>query len=184
MTAMQAQVVYESMFGNTRRVAEAIAEGLAPIGDVSVSRVTETSHAQVIAADLLVVGGPTHAHGMTRPQTRANAVERADRPGSGLVLEPEPDRRGVREWLDDLPVSGGWAAAFDTRATMAPFLTGRASRGIRARLRRKGRVMITRPESFLVGGSNRLLDGEEERARTWGAQLAAEVTSSTRAGTG
>jgi hypothetical protein len=166
------------MFGNTRRVAEAIGSGLASIGDVSVSRATETSHAEAKAADVLVVGGPTHAHGMTRPQSRANAVELAHRPGSGLVLEPQPEGHGVREWLADLPTTPGWGAAFDTRTTMARVITGRASRAIEKRLRQRGRAIVARPASFLVDGANRLVAGEEERARAWGERLAAQVTAS------
>jgi hypothetical protein len=184
MTVVKALVVYESMFGNTRRVAEAIGGGLASIGDVTVSRVAETSHAQVIAADLLVVGGPTHAHGMTRPQSRANAVELAGRPGSDLVLEPQPEGPGLREWLADLPRTPGWGAAFDTRTTIAAFLSGRASRAIQARLRRHGRVMVGRRASFLVDGANHLVTGEDERARAWGERLAAEVTARMRAPAG
>jgi len=73
MVLMKALVVYESIFGNTRRVAESIGGGLAPVGEVSVLPVAETSRAQVMSADLLVVGGPTHMHGMTRPRSRATS---------------------------------------------------------------------------------------------------------------
>jgi hypothetical protein len=182
MRGMKALVVYESMFGNTRKVAEAVGHGLAPIGEVSVAPLAETSIAQVVAADLLVVGAPTHVHGMTRPKSRANAVEMAHRAGSTLVLEPHAAGPGVREWLAGLPTVDGWAAAFDTRTTMAPFLTGRASRRIEEGLRRHGCVVMARPASFLVDGTHHLVAGEEDRARAWGAQLAASVLASATRG--
>ena len=171
---MKALVVYESMFGNTRKVAEAVARGLDALGDARVVHVSEATAAVVASADLIVVGGPTHVHGMTRPKSRAGAVTMAQKPGSDLVLEPRAEGPGVREWLSALPHGAGVkAAAFDTRMTMSPFLTGRASRRIHRELRRRGFVMVARPESFLVNGENHLVEGEEDRARTWGQHLAA-----------
>jgi hypothetical protein len=178
MESMKALVVYESMFGNTRRVAEAIGAGLAPLGEVSVVQVADACHALVTPPDLVVVGGPTHGHGMSRPKSRAGALDVAHKPASDLVLEPQADGPGVREWLADLPRTAAWGAAFDTRMTMASFLTGRASRRIHARLRRRGLSMVVGPASFLVDGRHHLLAGEEDRARAWGARLAQMVDAS------
>jgi hypothetical protein len=175
MGLMKALVVYESMFGNTRRVAEAVASGLALFGEVSVVPVAEAGRAVLSTADLVVVGGPTHVHGMTRPRSRAGAVAMAHKAGSDLVLEPNAEGPGVREWLADLPRTTAWAAAFDTRMTMAPFLTGRASRRIHRRLRAHGFSMVLRPKSFLVNGDNTLMPGEEKRAQAWGEELATAV---------
>ena len=51
-------------------------------------------------------------------------------------------------------------------------LTGRASIGIARRLRRHGYHLVVPAESFLVTKHNTLPDGEDERARMWGAALA------------
>lgn len=64
---MRALVVYESMYGNTRAIAEAVAEGLSEATDV---KAVPTSEAREIlvdnpALDLIVFGTPTHAHGMS-----------------------------------------------------------------------------------------------------------------------
>ena len=67
---MKALVVYESMYGNTRSVAEAIVEGLCETAEPRLVPVSEAKAAVHEGADLLVVGGPTHAHGMSRPSTR------------------------------------------------------------------------------------------------------------------
>jgi len=67
---MRAVVVYESMYGNTHQVADAIGRGLATIGDVVVVPVADAGPALVERADLLVVGGPTHIRGMSRASTR------------------------------------------------------------------------------------------------------------------
>ena len=64
---MRAVIVYESMYGNTHAVAEAIGRGLGPTFDTTVLPVGGATRPMVEGADLLVVGGPTHAHSMTRP---------------------------------------------------------------------------------------------------------------------
>ncbi|MDX5309965.1 MAG: flavodoxin domain-containing protein, partial [Rhodococcus sp. (in: high G+C Gram-positive bacteria)] len=58
---MRALVVYESMFGNTRHVAEAVARGLGSA--VRTVPVTQAHEENLSDYDLVVVGGPTHAHG-------------------------------------------------------------------------------------------------------------------------
>src|SRR5215471_9055440 len=99
---MRAVVVYESMFGNTHRVADAIGAGLTAIFDVSVMPVTQADPAQVKDADLIVVGGPTHVHGMTRAATREAAEKKAADPASATLLEPDAPRQDLRSWLDAL----------------------------------------------------------------------------------
>ncbi|MFL6114535.1 MAG: flavodoxin family protein [Catenulispora sp.] len=64
---MRALVVYESMYGNTRAVAEAVASGLRPAYETEVKPAVDIGAADVDRADLLVVGGPTHVHGLPRP---------------------------------------------------------------------------------------------------------------------
>ena len=67
---MRAVVVYESMFGNTHAIADAIGKGLEPVDNVVVVPVVEAGRERLGDADLLVVGGPTHFHGMSRTRTR------------------------------------------------------------------------------------------------------------------
>jgi len=171
---MQAVVVYESMFGNTRAIADAIGVGLTDTFDVVVVPVAKADQAQVSDADLVVVGGPTHAHGMSRASTRLGAAKQASEPGSIVTLEPDASGDGVREWLGSLGSSRGhgMAAAFDTRMQGPAALTGRASKGISHALRREGYELISDPESFLVTKRNTLVGGEEDRARDWGIALA------------
>jgi hypothetical protein len=89
---MKALVVFESIFGNTQHIAEAIAEGLR--GEVEVVEVGK-ARAEIAGVDLLVVGGPTHAWGMSRAMTRSGARDQAAKAGTKPVSEGE----GVRDWL-------------------------------------------------------------------------------------
>lgn len=175
---MRAVVVYESMYGNTRLVAEAIGEGLRPAHEVVVVPVGEAGPEVMADAQILVVGGPTHAHGMSRARTRQAAAEVAGKGEKAVVLEDGATGPGVRDWLASLEYPNVYAASFDTRVHMAAALTGRASKGIDRELSRHGMHRIAEPESFFVTKEDTLEAGEAARARRWGEQLAAQLTAS------
>ena len=171
---MRALIVYESLYGNTHIVANSIAAGLRDKAcDVTVVPVSRATPEMAIHTDLLVAGGPTHVHGMTSGSTRRMAVEAAEKAGSGLSLEPDATGPGLRDWLHDLrPAQAIPGAAFDTRLDGSPVLTGHASSSIAHRLRRHGYHLVVPAESFLVSKQNALLEGEAERAKSWGEALA------------
>lgn len=171
---MTVVVVYESVYGNTHLIAEAIAQGLTEAGaSTDVVSVEEARQRQWHPEDVPVVGGPTHVHGLTRSSTREAAVH--DAPAHGLQVDPSVGGSGVREWLASLEVPGKRAAAFDTRAKGPAVLTGRASQKIARALQRHGFGLLAEPESFLVSSANQLLPEEESRARQWGAALATKL---------
>ena len=172
---MRAVVVYESMYGNTHLVADAIGAGLSTIFDVRVVPVVQASPAVLADADLVVVGGPTHAHGMSRAATRKAAVEAANKPIGGLTVEPDALGPGLRDWFGSLGRYPVQAAAFDTRVHGPAALTGRASKTVTRLLREHGFDVAAEPESFLVTKQDRLEPHETARAREWGTKLAAGV---------
>jgi hypothetical protein len=156
-------------------VADHIGAGLKPAFDVVVTSVDGADDEMLSTADLLVVGGPTHVHGMTSAMSRKSAVEAAEKEDD-LELDPDAEGPGLRDWFGELSKHRrGPAAAFDTRIDAAAPLTGRASKGITRRLRSHGFDLVAEPESFLVDKQSHLLGGEEERAEKWGAALAASV---------
>ncbi len=170
---VRAVVVYESMYGNTHLVADAVADGLRSVDGVE-AEVVGVAHAsaEVLAgADVVVVGGPTHVHGMTRPSTRKAAAEAAAKPDSGVELEPDAEGEGLREWFDGVEGLPAYAAAFDTRMDGPVVFTGRASKGIAKRLRHNGCELLDEPRSFLVTKDNHLEEHEVEEARSWGRRL-------------
>lgn len=175
---MQAVVVYESMYGNTRQIAAAIGSGLGSAFDVAVVPVAEASPAVLSGADLVVVGGPTHAHGMSQAATRKTAVETAGRPRSSLHAEPGAAGPGLREWFASLGRYEAKAAAFDTRIHAPAALTGQASKKISRLLGAHGFNLVAKPESFLVNKETELEPQETTRAREWAVKLAAAVAAS------
>ena len=180
---MRAVVVYESMYGNTHLIADAIGAGLRTACDVRIVPVAQVSPAVLAQADLVVVGGPTHAHGMSRAATRKAAVEAAAKPVSPLGVEPGALGPGLRDWFESLSRYPVKAAAFDTRIHGPAALTGRASKGVARLLRAHGFDLVAEPESFLVTKQDRLEPQETARAREWAATLAAGLAPSPAQGT-
>ena len=167
---MAALLVFESMFGNTQQVADAVTAGLSrhlAVDQVEVGAAPATIGRDV---ELLVVGGPTHAFGLTRPRTRRSAAQQAE---DGLVSTGI----GLREWLGTLSQSGASdvaVACFDTRVSK-PRLPGSAAASAEKQLRLLGFRVLARSQSFFVGGTTGpLVPGERERARRWGEGLALE----------
>ncbi len=173
---MRALIVYESIYGNTHVVADHIAEGLRTHFDVDVVPVEQATLERVAAADLLVVGGPTHIHGMSTARSRQAGRDAAHKPGHEMDLDPDAEGEGLREWFHTLPATAPRAAAaFDTRIDAAAVFTGRASRGIGRRLAELGFHLAADPESFLVDKESHLLAGESDRAEGWAVSLASHV---------
>jgi flavodoxin len=166
---MRALVVYESMFGNTQKVAEAVTAGLRRSVETELVPVGRAPAPLAEPLDLLVVGGPTHAFSMTRERTREDAVRQG-----AEVLQVST---GLREWIARLtPVAPQALATFDTRAERARRLPGSAARAAAKQLRRLGYRTVVGPESFLVVDiAGPLVDGEVERAREWGQRLGQEL---------
>jgi hypothetical protein len=167
---MNVLVVYESMFGNTALVAQAIAAGMS--GQVDVRTAEARTMPDVSAVDAVVVGAPTHAFGLSRPTTRQEAVRRG---APATAVGP-----GLREWLAALPRTHLAGAAFDT-VVARPFLLGSAAGKAAKALRRAGLRLVAAPESFWVADTaGPLRDGELDRAHRWGEKVAAAVAAPQR----
>ena len=177
IAAMRTLIVYESYFGCTQDIAEALAAEFGGAGPTILTPVETARHHAVGAYDLVVAGGPTQGHGLSRPGTRREVLTRA----AMRHRPPRVDPRisiGLREWLDGLGLCAGIAAAaFDTRLNGPALLTGRASRTLAAELRHHGFRLISDPVSFLVGPDDRLLPEEDARAAAWASDLIRSMES-------
>ncbi|HET7398181.1 MAG TPA: flavodoxin/nitric oxide synthase [Intrasporangium sp.] len=169
---MSILIVVESMFGNTRSVAEAVAAGVAGQATghhekVEVVAVADAPRRIPDDVTVLLVGGPTHALSMSRAGTRADAVRQG---------ATAPAATGLREWIaevgprEDLPT-----VTFDTRVHVR-LVPGSAAKSAAAALRHRGFRKATRGETFYVGDVAGPLDeGELERARAWGESLVGQL---------
>jgi hypothetical protein len=176
---MKALVVYESMFGNTERVASEVARGLGLKGlDVQLVEVGSAPPALAADLDLLVVGAPTHAFSLSRRSTREDAVRQG--------ASPERALRGLREWLGSVRFDPGTAprvAAFDTRMGKVRWLPKAAGPAAVRLARKRGLRDVDKPVAFVVADvQGPLLDGESERAVALGRVLGARCVDPRPAG--
>ncbi len=160
---MKALVVYDSAYGNTEKVAQAIGQALGPAEDVQVVRVGETSPEQLAGLTLLVVGSPTQKFSPLGTTT------------SFLKSIPDSGLRGVK------------VAAFDTRFPQSKIeevgilaffvrIFGYAAEPIAKRLQKKGGQLAVPPEGFYVSDTEGpLVEGELERAADWARQIVASL---------
>lgn len=153
---MNVLVVYDSKFGNTERIAHAIAQALTTGATVHEQAVSDGAIG-LLGVDLLVIGGPTQAHGTSAP---------------------------MRAFLQSLPVGPSnnlRAATFDTRFRIPQLFSGSAASRIARTLKKKGVRIVGTPESFFVQNSEGpLIEGEIERAAAWATELLAAVGAPTK----
>mgnify|MGYP006176766239 CR=1 FL=1 len=115
--------------------------------------------------DLVVVGGPTHMHGMSTKMSRKQAVteqtlEAEAKKGHPHEVDPDAEGEGLRDWFDGIELGHQvLGAAFDTRFDASALLVGRASKGIAKRMRRHSFELVAEPESFLVDSDTHLVAG-------------------------
>jgi flavodoxin len=153
---MNALVVYYSRFGNTEKIAAAIAETLKSEGPVRLVGSDDLVTSDLKDADLVVIGSPTY---------RMNVPEEVR-----AVLEPLP-----RRLLRGVPV-----AAFDTSYKMSALLARfTAARKLARKLRQLGGRQVVLPETFhVVGREGPLYEGEIGRAKAWAESIRGEMATS------
>jgi flavodoxin len=146
---MDTLVVYDSQYGNTQRIAEAIADAMSVFGQSRAVRADPALPLELQGVDLLIVGCPTQGW---RPT-----------PAISTVLQ-----KGAPEQLRGVAV-----ACFDTRFRMPRWLTGSAARVMGRMVAQQGATLLVPPESFFVQGrEGPLLSGELKRAYAWAQALA------------
>ena len=153
---MKTLVVYFSQFGNTKRIAEVIAEVPARAGDARAISVDQLTASDLGDVDLVVVGSPNHYQNLPGP---------------------------VRSVLKALPpqiLAGTSVATFDTSLKMwGPLMLLTAAHRLARLLRKLGGRRVVRPQTFFVGTSDLehedeidlLCDGEIERAKEWAVRI-------------
>lgn len=160
---MNAMVVYDSAFGNTEQIAQAIGNSLGNQENVGIVRVGDVQVGQLMELELLIVGSPTQR------------------------FRPTPAISGLLKRIPRNGLKGVKVAAFDTRLTSreineTPVLAffvriyGFAARPIANRLEQKGGSPVAPPQGFFVAGmKGPLVQGELERAVDWARQITAEM---------
>jgi flavodoxin len=150
--------VYDSVFGNTEKVALAMSKAFNAKDNVGISKASSIQQAQLKGLDVLIVGSPTRAF---RPTTNIT-----------LFLKKIPGNvlKGVR------------VAAFDTRISLTDVTSsilhflikifGYAAQPIAEKLTKKGGDLVLEPQGFMVKDTEGpLKEGELERAAAWARRI-------------
>lgn len=149
---MDILVVYDSQYGNTERIARAIADTAQAAGQVRLVRIDPDTPPEIGQADVLIVGCPTQG------------------------WRPTPAIRTFLETLSSDDVRGIAVACFDTRFPKPRWLTGSAARVLARQFRAMGAAPVVPPESFFVSGTEGpLVSGELDHAAGWTWALLAKV---------
>jgi flavodoxin I len=140
---MKTLVIYDSLYGNTKIIAQAIGDVIP--GDAKVLHVGEVDASALGAYDLLIVGAPTHGGG------------------------PSDPAKELLEKVQASALTGVKVAAFDTRHTARLLrLFGFAAPKIAKSLQKKSGTLVGAAEGFFVTGTKGpLKEGEIERAAAW-----------------
>jgi flavodoxin I len=145
--SMKTLVVYDSLYGNTEKIAKAI--GGAIIGEVRLLPVGQANPAELKSLDLLIVGSPTQGGRATKPM------------------------QAFLDKIHETALKGIKVATFDTRySSKFVKIFGYAAGRIADNLKGKGGNLVVPPEGFFVTGSKGpLKDGELERAAAWAKKI-------------
>jgi len=154
---MKCLIVYDSNFGNTEKIARAIAGAITPLGEVKVLRASEANSSELASIDFLIVGSPTHAGRATRT---------------------------IKEFLKKIPenaLKNVGVTSFDTRFSAKDKGVGTrillrildyAAGRITENLKGKGGYLAAEPEGFIVEDSKGPLKQKElERAASWAKEI-------------
>jgi hypothetical protein len=161
---MKTVVVYQSLWGNTAAIACAIAEGIGS-GARALSTAQATK-AAIAGADLIVAGAPVL--GFSLPSDRM--LKSIEMNKGRESVAPDLSHPSMRSWLEALPKGSGRSAAFETRLWWSP---GGSTGGIDRGLENAGYRTLAKAQRFIVKGKyGPLRDGELEKAKLWGAELA------------
>lgn len=157
---MKGMVIYDSVFGNTEKIAQEVANVLGSSAEVALKRVSEANVEDVPGLDWLVMGSPTRGFRPTE---------------------------GISKFLSELPegaLAGVKVSAFDTRIPLETIKSsifrfivkkgGYADKLIGKGMQMKGGILIEPTEGFFVKESKGpLVEGELERAAAWAARIRA-----------
>ncbi len=145
---MKALVIYDSIYGNTKKIAETVAAELGK--GVKMVTVSDFSNKDLTGIDLLVVGSPILGW---RP---------SEKTGKLLAALEAGELKGIK------------AAAFDTRVRL--FIHGDAAKKIAESLRKAGAEIVAEPCGFIVEGrEGPLANDAVAKAKEWAASIKTKI---------
>ena len=142
---MKSLVIYDSRFGNTKEIAEIVAE----VTGGETLCVTDFTPSMLAEVDLVIIGSPIHG------------------------WHPSEATSNFLAHLEASELKGKYVAAFDTG--YASRLSGSAADRIMKALKKAGGIPLIPTHKFIVEGAEGPLGPDETtRANVWGHELKTE----------
>ena len=149
-------VLFDSLFGNTEKIAESIGKTLANFHNTKVIKVEQLQSNDLEGIYLLIIGSPTHGGWFTEPIKKF------------IVSLPTDLLQSIRVATFDTSVpSSNMGFVMNHLAK----LFGNAAPRIAKRLIKKGATVIDSKIFYVLGKEGPLREGEIERAQEWANQL-------------
>jgi flavodoxin I len=165
---MKGLIVYDSMYGNTEKIAQAIGEELGKPETITVKRVGEIKPEQLTGLDLLIIGSPTQRFQPT--VATSNLLKKIPKNGLQGTKVTAFDTRLTEEWIKKTPV----LAFFVKLSGQSAY----AAKGMVNKLKKQGGELIAPAEGFYVEDTEGpLVAGELERALAWAKKIRAALPS-------
>ena len=161
---MKALILYDSVYGNTEKIALAIGHALGTQEEVSVVKAGEARPDQLAGSDLLIVGAPTQRFRTT--PVLSDLLKSIPKNSLRGVKVVAFDTRLSMEEINKIPVLAFFVKLFGKNAYAAWTIANQ--------LKKKGGQLTGSPQGFLVAGmEGPLVEGELERAVDWARQIIA-----------
>jgi flavodoxin I len=159
---MKAMVIYDSAFGNTEQIAQAIGDGLGSQEEVEILQAGKVNSEQLTGLRLLIVGSPTQRFGPT--EGIKNLLKSIPKNGFKGVKVAAFDTRFTTSHIKEIPILPFFVRLFGAKAY--------AAKSIADGLEKKGGELVVTPEGFYVEGTEGpLQEGELERAADWAKEI-------------
>lgn len=158
---MKALIVYDSLYGNTERIANAIGEKLSSYHDTKTIKVIKANPNDIDGIDILIIGSPTHGGRFTDPIK------------TFIGLLPEKELQAIKTLTFD--------TSFPT-TNMGFFINhivkifGNAAPRLSKELKKKGANVIDSKTFYVLGKEGPLQEGETERAKEWVVQSIKKIS--------
>lgn len=152
-------IIYDSYFGNTEKIAQAMANAISDYAKVDLRKVYEVSPDEIKEVKTLIIGSPTRKFNVSEATVRF--LKRIPKNSLNHVRVAAFDTRNTQEELNKYKVLSWMVKLF-----------GYAAEKISNKLRKLGGNEVIPPQGFYVNGiEGPLMEGELERAAQWAQQI-------------
>ena len=153
---MKISIIYDSLYGNTEKIAQTIKEVLEKKHEIDIKNVTEAKLKDFQEKDLVIIGSPTHTG---RPSKAMQVL---------LNMLPKESLKGSKLAVFDTSMAT-YKQNFFMKGVIKFF--GYSAPRVANILKKKGAEILSVQSFFVMNMKGPLKEDEVERAKKWGSGL-------------